>query len=55
VRHIDFHMTFPGQMTVEASHVIIDGVEARIARMWPGSVVNVHAEPVSMAPPKAPI
>jgi divalent metal cation (Fe/Co/Zn/Cd) transporter len=55
VRHIDFHMTFPGDMTVEASHAIIDGVEARIARIWPGSVVSVHAEPARLAPPKAPI
>jgi cation diffusion facilitator family transporter len=45
VRHIDFHMAFPGDMTVEASHAIIDEVEARIQQMWPGSVVTVHAEP----------
>jgi cation diffusion facilitator family transporter len=51
VRHIDFHMTFPGDMTVEQSHTIIDRVESRIEAMWPGSVVTVHAEPQSEAPP----
>jgi cation diffusion facilitator family transporter len=55
VRHIDFHMTFPGAMTVEQSHAIIDGVEARIEAMWPGSVVTVHAEPESEAPKEPPL
>jgi divalent metal cation (Fe/Co/Zn/Cd) transporter len=55
VRHIDFHMTFPGAMTVEQSHAIIDGVEARIEAMWPGSVVTVHAEPESEAPQEPPL
>jgi cation diffusion facilitator family transporter len=50
VRHIDFHMTFPGSMTVEASHAIINQVEARILAMWPGSMITVHAEPQSEAP-----
>lgn len=52
VRHIDFHMTFPGDTTVEDSHAVIDRVEERIERIWPGSVVNVHAEPERLAPPK---
>jgi cation diffusion facilitator family transporter len=55
VRHIDFHMTFPGAMTVEQSHAVIDGVEARIEAMWPGSVVTVHAEPESEAPQEPPL
>ena len=54
VRHIDFHMTFPGAMTVVQSHAIIDEVESRIEAMWPGSVVTVHAEPDSEAPQNPP-
>ena len=52
VRHIDFHMTFPGEMTVEESHEIVSEVERRIAASWPGSVITVHAEPDWEAPPK---
>ena len=55
VRHIDFHMTFPGDMTVEESHAIINRVEARIEAFWPGSVINVHAEPLSEAPKEPPL
>lgn len=55
VRHIDFHMTFPGEMTVQASHAIIDEVEAAIRARWPGSVITVHAEPNSQAPRRPPV
>ena len=55
VRHIDFHMTFPGEMTVEESHAIIDEVERDIEARWPGSVVTVHAEPLSPAPKQPPV
>ncbi len=50
VRHIDFHMTFPDEMTVAESHAIINEVEHRIELELPGSVVTVHAEPMSEAP-----
>lgn len=55
VRHIDFHMTFPGDMTVDASHKEINRVEARIRAMWPDSMITVHAEPESEAPDEAPL
>ena len=45
VRHIDFHLTLPGDMTIRESHEVIESVEARIVRMWPGTVVTVHADP----------
>jgi cation diffusion facilitator family transporter len=45
VRHIDFNMTLPGEMTVDESHAIADRVEARLDRLYPGSVVTIHIEP----------
>lgn len=44
-RHVDFHLTLPGTMTVEASHAIADRLEAKIATLWPQTVVTVHVEP----------
>jgi cation diffusion facilitator family transporter len=51
VRHIDFHVTLPGAMTVDESHALNDRIEARIEALWPGSVVIVHVEPVGTEPP----
>jgi cation diffusion facilitator family transporter len=53
VRHIDFHLSLPGDMSIRDSHAVIDSVEARIERMWPGSVVTVHADPAGEAPEDA--
>ena len=53
VRHIDFHLTLPGTMTVEESHAIADRVEARLAALYPGSVVTIHIEPDTEAPENA--
>jgi len=53
VRHVDFHMTFPDETTVAEAHIAIDEVEGRIERMWPGSVVTVHADPQEEAPEDA--
>jgi cation diffusion facilitator family transporter len=50
VRHIDFHITLPGEMTLEDSHAISDRIEARIEALWPGSVVTVHVEPTGTEP-----
>jgi len=44
-RHVDFHLTVPGDMTVEESHSISDRIEARIGEMWPNTVITVHVEP----------
>jgi cation diffusion facilitator family transporter len=52
VRHIDFHITLPGDMSVEAAHEVSDRIEARIEAMWPGSVVTVHVEPIGTGPPR---
>jgi cation diffusion facilitator family transporter len=53
VPHIDFHMTFPDDMTVKVSHDIIVEVEEEIWRLWPNAVITVHAEPHSEAPQQA--
>jgi cation diffusion facilitator family transporter len=54
VRHIDFHVTLPGEMTVEQSHAVSDRIEARIEAIWPGSVVTVHVEPIGTVPVRDP-
>jgi cation diffusion facilitator family transporter len=50
VRHIDFHITLPGEMTVADSHDVAIKIEARIEALWPGSVVTVHVEPTGTEP-----
>jgi cation diffusion facilitator family transporter len=55
VRQVDFHMTFPAEMTVLESHSIINEVEDRIESLWPGTVVTVHAEPQSEPPKQPPV
>jgi cation diffusion facilitator family transporter len=45
VRHIDFHMMVPGDMSVQEAHDTADRIEARIEKLWQGTVVTVHAEP----------
>jgi len=54
VRHIDFHITVPGDMTVDAAHVLTDRIEARIEALWPGSIVTVHVEPIVTGPSATP-
>jgi cation diffusion facilitator family transporter len=53
-RHIDFHLTLPGTMTVAESHVITDRIEAEIEALWPGSVVTAHVEPIGTEPSNDP-
>ena len=50
VRQIDFHITLPGEMTVDDSHAVSERIEARIEALWPGSVVTVHVEPIGTDP-----
>lgn len=45
VRHIDFHLVLPGDMTVTEAHEIMDRIEDRIRRHWPESLISVHGEP----------
>jgi cation diffusion facilitator family transporter len=54
VRHIDFHITLPGDMTVDTSHALTDRIEARIEALWPGSIVTVHVEPIGTGPSENP-
>lgn len=54
VRHIDFHITVPGDMTVDDAHVLTDRIEARIEALWPGSIVTVHVEPIGTGPSATP-
>jgi len=53
-RHIDFHLTLPGEMTVDDSHALSDRIEARIEALWPGTVVTVHVEPTGTEPASDP-
>ena len=54
VRHIDFHITLPGDMTVEDSHAIAVRIEARIEAHWPGSAITIHVEPTGTEPAAKP-
>ena len=51
VRHVEFHITLPGEMTVEESHSVTDRIEGRIQRLWPGTLVTIHVEPIGTEPP----
>ena len=51
VRHVEFHITLPGEMTVEESHGVTDRIEGRIQRLWPGTLVTIHVEPIGTEPP----
>jgi divalent metal cation (Fe/Co/Zn/Cd) transporter len=53
VRHIDFHLTLPGSMTVEESHAVADRVEAALEELYPSSVVTIHVEPETEVPRNA--
>lgn len=45
VRHIDFHLDCPGQMTVADSHAICDEIEEKIGRVFANASVTIHVEP----------
>ncbi len=44
-RHIDFHLTLCGKLTVHASHAFCDEIESRILERFPSASVNIHVEP----------
>jgi cation diffusion facilitator family transporter len=52
VRHIDFHITLPGDMSLEESHAVTERIEGRIQRLWPGTLVTMHVEPIGTEPPQ---
>jgi cation diffusion facilitator family transporter len=49
VSFIEFHLVVPGGMTVSASHVICDRLEAALAEAVPGAEVLIHVEPENEA------
>lgn len=44
-RFIDFHLLVPGQTTVQASHDLMNRVEAAIEQGLPNAFVIIHADP----------
>lgn len=44
-RHLDFHLVCCGQMTVDESHEICDGIESKILGVFSDASVNIHVEP----------
>ena len=44
-RHIDLHITVPGDMTIGAAHEIAEHIEADITATLPNTEVLVHVEP----------
>lgn len=55
VRHIDFHITVPGEMSVDESHALTERIDAKIEALWPGTVVTAHVEPIGTEPPHDPV
>lgn len=51
VRHIDFHLTCCGKMTVGESHAVCDEMEAKLERVFPRASVNIHVEPCETETP----
>lgn len=51
VRHIDFHLTICGVLTVNASHDVCDRIEEKIMEEFPGSSVTIHVEPCASHKP----
>jgi cation diffusion facilitator family transporter len=47
---VDFHVTMDGSRTLEATHALVEVVEARVRDLVPDSDVSVHVDPVSAVP-----
>jgi len=47
---VDFHVTMDGSRTLDATHALVEVVEARVRDLVPGSDVTVHVDPVSAVP-----
>lgn len=41
-----FHITMPGDLTVQAAHDIADALEARLEAAFPGTEILIHIDPV---------
>jgi cation diffusion facilitator family transporter len=47
---IDFHVTMDGSRTLDATHAMVEVVEARVQALVPGCDVTVHVDPVRVVP-----
>ncbi len=47
-RLVDFHLALPGSMRLDESHAITERIQARIERLWPGTVVTIHVDPAEV-------
>ena len=45
---IQFHLEMDPEMALSRVHVVMDEVEARIQRRWPGCEIIVHADPLGV-------
>ena len=46
---LEFHLVVPGEMSVDAAHMICDRIEAALKRERPGLIVTIHVEPEAKA------
>ncbi|CAN1571009.1 MMT1 Predicted Co/Zn/Cd cation transporters [Rhabdaerophilaceae bacterium] len=46
---IEFHLVVPGEMRVDASHAICDGIETGLRVAFPGALITIHVEPENKA------
>ncbi len=46
---LEFHLVVPGEMTVDAAHVICDRIEAALKAEMEGVVITIHVEPEAKA------
>jgi len=47
---IDFHVTMDGSRTLDATHSLVEVVEARVQELVPNADVTVHVDPVRVVP-----
>jgi len=47
---VDFHVTMDGRRTLDATHTLVELVEARVRELVPGCDVTVHVDPVRVVP-----
>ncbi|HEX5370799.1 MAG TPA: cation diffusion facilitator family transporter [Dehalococcoidia bacterium] len=45
---IDFHVALPGSMRLDESHAVTDRIQARIEKLWPGTIVTIHVDPAEV-------
>ena len=45
IRHIDFHLTVCGRLSVHQSHTLCDEIETSLLRSFQNASINIHVEP----------